>query len=398
MPDESGMNITNFISASLVFGSLLVATQAALAEGGVGSVQLIELPTDRRDFGSLVFSDDGSSMGYVTDYSGQPKVHLYRDQAWRVVYQDLGIQLYSHFVQGISDDGSTLLFTDLEQSYLYRDGFVSRLPRTWLNDEGLQFAQLLQAVSLSGDGSTVSIIGKTSAVPYDDDRPLIWNSSNEELVELDIGNPADDDFGYRVVDLSGNGRVVAVNAAETGPINNLRNGPTAKVYLWVAGNIIQIPQPAHDLELSMWAYAVSGDGDTVVGLANAPYRDENPFGLPYGHVNSAPAAWVWRSGQAEVEIIIQEKFEHIYIADINEDGKVILGQAYDSNQNGGNFLWFDGQGVLFTDQLFDTLHLDLGVDDYSFTKISNDGTRLMGYGYIDDQAFALIVTIPDLTP
>ncbi len=404
MPDSMGMNITHHIQASLILGSVLVASSPPVwaEEQGVGSVELVEFPFEGIAFTDIDFSDDGQTIVCISRFADSNTVYLYEGELWKPVYAGAGSQLFPTFVAGISDDGGTILLTDIEDSFLYREGVFSKLTDSWIaTDRRTTQTTLVQGAAVSGDGSTVALIGDDRRLEYDDVRSFLWNGESR-LEEISIGDPDVEDFGYRVEAVSQDGSAFLLNTQgrREKQVNNVRINGRQLSFLWEEGSITQLPEPDVGYDVSMDARAMSLNQAVVVGNGYIDSRHVDQV-REYGDYRSwerESFGWIWDRATGATQDLTSDRFESGYFSDVSGDGSIALGDGVQFDGSGGGFLWVRDQGIVMLDQLFDVLKIDLHADSYTLQSISNDGRRLYGIAYIEDQVFALTVTIPDLTP
>lgn len=411
MPDESGMNITNHIPASLVLGSIVFASASPVwAEGvGPGNVQLIEFPDEATNIGNLYFSGNGE-LQLLNLWLDNGLIYRFVDHNWVLIHKDMRTAVPLVWPSGVSDDGSVYGIGGSEGAELIQGPARVMLPDRWYVEEAINGHTHDRFVfgrtgggGISGDGQVVTLSGIESGGHYTDS--LVW-SGGDEVVNVSFGLPRHEvSYSAGIPDQDGN--VIAFSATYYAPINNIeRLGTDRDVWVWEDGVASMVPHLDPGYEVVMRLRDVSGNGEAVIGNANGIWHrgffpgevlsDEvDPFRNTTVH--GPGLAWIWTHAGGTQQIT-DSRFNEISVSSIDQNARIVLGGGLLHNGTFERFLWMRDGKLILIDNLFQKLGITIDVDWYSFSKISNDGTKLMGLASREGQYFALIVTIPDLTP
>lgn len=414
MPDEPGMNITQHIPASLILGSVLVASASpVLAEGqGVGSVELIPFPADSEGhIGNLYFSDDGGVLGLHVYPADRSDIYQYKDGEWAVVRREFQTIVPGYVSYGISGDGERMAMGDLVRLDVHQGATVFTMPNQWTFNEvrnGRLHEQTVYGVlrgnefgrGISGDGEVITMSGKESYQSTRSDS-LAW-FGGEELVNLSA-NLDRENTTYGGGLPNEDGRVIVFNGTEFPREPDLRQ---RVMYRWEDGDLMEIPGLDIFENGESSVAAISADGNTVFGYTEGPRRGSSIYTnleewVPWSTVGHGRqrVSWLWTEAGGTHAIMDYDRFLETDVFSVNSDGSLALLYARPRGSNeASQYLWMGDQNFVSIDDLFHSLGISIPVDWFSFREISNDGRILMGIAGINWEFHAIIVTIPDLTP
>ena len=407
MADESVMKITYTISTALVLGSALVSASAAVAEeAGVGSVELIPFPAESPEAGNLFFSGDGSTVVMNQFIAEATKVYVHRDGEWALAHRSLDQLILGPFPAGVSEDGAIFCLSG-EDGVTIRDGFTTiSLPRSWRTyDDGhpdWNYGSGISAGSISSDSRVVTLAARTHDDHHTD--ALLW-SGGEDLLLLSEGLPQDG-ISYGAGIVSDDGLVVAFKANYYGPINNVYYlGTDREVWVWSNGQTQQIEHLNPGYEVVMRLADVSGNGEMVVGSAQGlwyegfrqPLTQPDPDGDGRDLVHGPKLSWTWTAAEGTRQIT-DPRYAEMTATSVDQDASIVLGYGTLHDGTRDQFLWLRSGQVVRLSELLYTLNISIKADWFSFSDISDDGTKLMGHASVNGIYHAIIVTIPDLTP
>lgn len=407
MADESVMNISHHISASLVLGSVLVAATPAMAEEvGVSSVELIPFPEDSTSSVNASFSGDGQ-LRLLYDFGGQDSlIYSYVGGEWVLIRREVISVLPGLTAIDASSDGSRIVLSDFVRVDVVDGPTVITLPREWTyTDQDGRVQRVYGTVSgggISGNGEVVTLSGRQTSSNVSDS--LIW-ADGGELINISDGLPRGE-ISYSAGMPDEVGAVVAFGSTFHGSINNIRSLWSSHGDAWVwedgAAQRVEHLDPGYDVLMQL--RAISGNGEAVIGTAQGIWRAPGAFDEPLtmqsqGLVRGPELSWIWTQASGTQQIT-SPQFSEMTVVSINHDASIVLGRGKLVDGTYDSFLWFRNGKALLLSELFHTLNITIDADFYAFNEISDDGTKLMGLASVNGETYshAIIVTIPDLAP
>ncbi len=404
------MNITQYIPASLILGSVLAASASPVwAEGqGVGSVELIPFPEGSTSFVNAYFSGDGQ-LRLLHDLGGLDSyIYQYADGEWAVIRRELRAVVPGLTPFDVSADGSRVMLSDFNSRVEVLDGLlVTTMPREWTyreNHQGHSHTRYargdVSAGKMSGDGRVVTLVGLERDVSSADS--LVW-FGGEELVNLSADLPRDGMYyGTGMPNDDGSVIVFGWNMGSA-PSSTSEQG----IWRWQEGELSEINLIDTFEEFRIELIDISADGGRVFGNVVGPARggishteldEASPWAQP--HFGQS-IAWIWSEDSGTEELIDRSRFLETSIRSVDAEGSSALIWARPRGSRYlEQYLWLGGNKFIELDELFHSLNISIDADFYGFNEISDDGTKLMGLASVDGQIYshAIIVTIPDLTP
>lgn len=400
------MNITQYIPASLILGSVLVASTPPVwaEEQGVGSVELIPFPEGTTDIGNLSFSHDGELQMLQLYSNSDSDIYHYQGNQWHLIRRELRTIVPGIAVYGVSEGAKKFVLSDHRRVDVVEGVRVTTLPREWCytNSDGRERRVYGSTGGgyISADTSTVTLSGYDYEINESDS--LIWNGG-EELINISDGLPRGEITYYPGIP-SDDGQVIAFGSTFHGSHNNIRHlwSSRGDVWVWDGGDPQMVPklQPGYDVLMQL--EDISGNGEVVIGHAAGLWASLGAFDEPLtdqssGLQHGPTLSWVWTEAEGTREIT-DSRFSSINLLSIDHDASIALGIGDFHDGGFDHFLWFrDGQILLLND-LLHVLKLEIHADWFGLDQISSDGTKLSGIASVNGRYHAIIVTIPDLTP
>lgn len=408
MADESVMNISHHISASLVLGSVLVAATPAMAEEvGVGSVELIPFPEGSTNYSNSYFSRDGELQLFHDFGRSEQIVYRFVDGEWIVIRRALQSVAPGLTPCGVSTDGEQIALSDFSRLDVIVGPAVITLPRRWSFNEYRNGRLYVEDVfgdvwggHMSADGQVVTMVGRE----FDQNEfdSLAW-IGGDELVNLNADLPRDG-YSYGAGIPNQDGSIIYFGGTSQNQDPAYR---AERIWRWKDGELFELPPIGiFDTEL-IRVKEVSADGEIVFGNVEGParggfaYRELEDFTPWAQSLFGQNIGWYWTESEGIVEIIDRARFIETHVGPVKADGSMALVFARLRGTNKVNsYLWFGGNKFVELDQLLHTLNISIEADFYSFNEMSEDGTKLMGVASVDGEinSHAIIVTIPDLAP
>ena len=406
MADESVMNITHHISASLVLGSLLVSVSPVQAgEEANGSVELIPFPPNPLNWTNAYFSSDGQLRLVHELTANNSDIYKYANGEWTLIRRELQTLIPGLRPFGVSADGSRIVLGDFSRVDVLDDITVLTMPREWTypgvqhgHDHQIRIWGNVSGGHISSDGQTVTLTGRERD-QYDMDS-LAWFGDGE-LVNLSADLPRDG-FSYEAGIPNADGSIIVFSGVTP---DGDHQQDWSVVWRWEGGQLTEVPMLNPSSDTRHMVVDISSDGTQVFGNGEGPARGSLSFyelsqsGSWSGPFQGARTAWLWTEQGGTVEIIDRARFLETDIRSVDADGTTALVHARAlGSRYATQHLWFGGINFIELDELFHTLNISIDAEYYGFNQISDDGTKLMGLAWIDGRYQALIVTIPDLTP
>lgn len=383
-----------------VFSLGLLTCLSGTAIGGVDAdirVQVVELPDeDMLVTLELAFSDDGSTIIARQNEFFDQRVLVHRDGVWDLVLDYRGQEWTgTPQITGVSADGSVFVITDNNGSLISHDGVFSEIPDVWIDDAGQVITNgQVYVRSVSRDGHTLGLAGSSPEV-YGTDA-LIWNDE-KGLMNLNIGSTGDD-YGHQILAMTPDASVIAGSSSMIGQLNNIRDFQGYRVS-WVISSQGLTFIPLFDLgyDVDTFVTDVSNDGRAVIGISGGYWRNTQPISYAYGGstVFGPVQSWIWTPEFGTEQIDAPKRYTQVIAVDISGDGQTVLGYGYGSNIS-EQFLWTREGGFV---PLWDYLD-QRGIENnlyFQAISISDDGDRLMGWGYNSefDTRSAVIIDISE---
>ena len=394
LADGQCMHISNTLAASFSLGLLacLSGTAAASMDGEPG-VEIISLPVEMGSYWGVLFSGDGSTIGAYGDGIESQVVYLHDGMGWKLVRRELDVAPPGTSVNGLSDDGASLLMSGYNDVSIYRDGGATVLPKRWENAQGANlYGTAAFRGAISGDGLVIGFGLSPTDNEYGMDA-LLWDGGRE-LLNLNIERVSDG-ADYSVEDLNQDGQVAVGYVIRNGSINDVEHFNVHTPWVYQNGVLVDIPLLNLGYEQTAYIAGVSGNGEAVIGSSHGVWAGGGTQWI-FGENH----AWIWTSKTGTVEIEDSSVFEYVNVWDITDDAQIVLGNGRDINGQWDRFLWTHQSGFVMLDDLFAHYGIQIDIDPdsdsdrYWFSQISVDGSKLMGGARIDGKGHAIIVTIP----
>lgn len=356
----------------------------SLAGEGAGDprVRVIWPPEEAGPAANFYFSGDASVVVAQSFPGIEIQIHVDRGDGWVLKRRLFEISNIGIWPFGLSLDGGVIGITNFMSTDLEIGQGTMTLPRIWEMASG-QYALIGQVygASVSGDGQSVAATGR-----FDGRVEALFWSESDGLVNLNRERD-EPDTGFVPRAMSYDGQVIAGRGERFEPINDTQYAYVNHAWVYFDGTMMDIPELDFDFEVSNEVVGVSGDGLAVIGLAHGHVTGQGFIG---------DYSWIWTLEDGTVEIADPTRFESVSVIDINYDASIVLGSAsFIGGELAGQFLWYPEAGFILLDELFERKGISIDAQYPTFREISEDGTKLMGTGSMDNRSVGLIVTLPE---